>query len=283
MFQSQRLQKEIESLKARVDELKGQRNAAREHRDEIRAERDALRELKTTAAARIVNGEPVVDKPVYLVARRAQLAYVRVPKAACSTIRSILMFYNDPQLYEEKIEHFAGANYEFHHADNVVEETTEPPEDCLRFTVVRHPFDRFLSYYHNLIKDMDEKDLTAEEKDETNSRLGSFGFQVGMSFDAYCEAVFSRPHRSQNPHVRRQVDILLAGGTLAVDFIGRLETFNRDIERVAALCGQQAPPMRNLNRSSNKGWRNSDLITADVRGKLSEFYDQDLAFFGYGG
>ena len=280
MFKSNR---EIEDLKARVDRLKEQRDKARTQRDEYREERDALRTIKTTAAARLVDGEAVVEKPVYLVAAHAKLAYVRIPKAACSTIRSVLMFYNDPQLYAEKIEYFAGSNYEFHHAENVVEETTEPPADCLRFTVVRHPYDRFLSYYHNLMKDLAESEVSAEKLAETNERLGGFGFRIGMTFNDYCEAVFSRPHRIQNPHVRRQVDIILGGGTFAVDFIGRLETFNTDMERLAGMCGQESPPLRNLNKSSNTGWKNSDLITPEVREKLSAFYDQDLAFLGYEG
>jgi len=272
-----------EELKSRIEELKSQRDKARAQRDDYKQERDALRAIKTTAAARLVDGEAVVEKPVYLVARRVKLAYVRIPKAACSTIRSVLMFYNDPQLYAEKIEHFAGSNYEFHHAENVVEETTEPPEDCLRFTVVRHPFDRFMSYYHNLMKDIAEAEVSQENLDEINVRLGGFGFRVGMTFDEYCEAVFSRPHRIQNPHVRRQVDIILGGGTLAVDFIGRLENFNADMARLAGMCGQEPPPLRNLNKSSNTGWRNSDLITPEIRAKLGEFYDQDLAFLGYEG
>jgi len=83
--------------------------------------------------------------------------------------------------------------------------------------------------------------------------------------------------------VRRQVDIILGGGTFAVDFIGRLETFNTDMERLAGMCGQESPPLRNLNKSSNTGWKNSDLITPEVREKLSAFYDQDLAFLGYEG
>jgi hypothetical protein len=276
-------QQEVEDLKARVEDLKTQRDHAKEQRDQFRQQRDALRVASETASARLVDGEFVIEKPVYLVAKRARLAYVRIPKAACSTIRSILMFYNDPQLYAEKIGHFEGANYEFHQADNVVEETTDPPEDCLRFTVVRHPYDRFLSYFHNLMMDKRGGVLSPEMLEETNVRLGAFGFRIGMSFAEYCDAVFSRSHRLQNPHVRRQVDQLLAGGTLAVDFIGRMETLVRDMGRIAALCGQEPPPMKNLNRSSNTGWRNSALITGEVREKLASFYDQDLAFFGYKG
>ncbi len=281
---ARRLHEQIAELERRRDELRAQRDRAREQRDAYRAERDALRAIRETAAMRLVGGELNVERPRYFVAERAGLAYLRVPKAACSTIRGVLLYFNDPQLYEEKFDQFAGDVRAFHHADGVAEETDDPG-DCLRFTVVRHPFDRFLSWYHNLMVDLapgGKRELTdSAVLAETNARLGDFGFRIGMSFEDYCEAVFSRPHSKQNPHVRRQVDLLLGAGELAVDFIGRLENLERDLGRLTAGLGKGAPPVRSINPSSNKGWRKSDLLTPVVLEKLREFYEQDLRFLGY--
>ncbi len=265
----------VEALEARVAELQQQRDEARERRDAYRLQRDRMRE------GGAIFGAVPSGRPSYFMAREIGLAYLQIPKAACSTIKAALLHYTDPDLHASRIdgaESDLPALQALHHEGHL--EESEDPGDCLRFTFVRHPFDRFLSFYHNFFID-GVMVLDGSLVGELNRELEPFGLLATMGFDEFCEAIFSRPYHKQNPHVKRQVDLLLGSGELAVDFIGRLEHLDRDLARLTAGIDAPPPKLGRLNQSSHKDWRSSERLTPEVVEKLTDFYRDDLAYFGF--
>ena len=215
------------------------------------------------------------------MAREVGLAYLQIPKAACSTIKAALLHYTNPELHASRIEAAESdlpALQALHHEGHL--EESEDPGDCLRFTFVRHPFDRFLSFFYNFFVD-GVKLQDGALVDELNVELEPFGLQATMGFDEFSEVVFSHPYDKQNPHVKRQVDLLLGSGGLAVDFVGRLEYLERDLGRLTAGIDAPPPKLGRLNQSSHKDWRHSELLGSAVVEKLVEFYRDDLAYFGF--
>ena len=220
-------------------------------------------------------------RPSYFMARNVGLAYLQIPKAACSTIKATLLHYTHPELYASKID--AAENDEpalpvLHHDGHL--EESEVPGDCLRFTFVRHPFDRFLSFFYNFFVDkvkLNDGALISK----INVELEPFGLLATMGFEEFSEAVFNRPYDKQNPHVKRQIDLLLGSGELAVDFVGRLDFLERDLNRLTAGIDAPPPKLGRFNQSSHKDWRNSELLRPDIVEKLTEFYRDDLAYFGF--
>ncbi len=265
----------IDELEARVEVLQRQRDEARAKRDAYKSQRDQLRE------GGAIFGAVPSAKPSYFMAREVGLAYLQIPKAACSTIKAALLHYTNPELHATRIEAAESdlpALQALHHEGHL--EESDDPGDCLRFTFVRHPFDRFLSFFYNFFVDgvkLEDGALV----DELNAELEPFGLQATMGFDEFSEAVLSHPFDKQNPHVRRQVDLLLGSGELAVDFVGRLEFLERDLGRLTAGIDAPPPKLGRLNQSSHKDWRHSELLGPAVVEKLVEFYRDDLAFFGF--
>ncbi|MGI9243391.1 MAG: sulfotransferase family 2 domain-containing protein [Verrucomicrobiales bacterium] len=265
----------IDVLDARIEELQEQRDAARRKRDAYKEQRDRLR------GGGAIFGAVPSGKPSYYMARQVGLAYLQIPKAACSTIKAALLHYTNPELYASKIdaaESDLPALQALHHEGHL--EESEDPGDCLRFTFVRHPFDRFLSFFHNFFVD-GVKLQDGALVDELNEELEPFGLVATMGFGEFSEAVFGRPYDKQNPHVKRQVDLILGSGELAVDFIGRLEFLERDLNRLTAGIDAPPPKLGRLNQSSHKDWHHSELLGPEVVKKLTEFYRDDLAYFGF--
>jgi hypothetical protein len=255
--------------------LQQQRDEARERRDAFKKQRDQLR-----AGGAILGAVPS-GKPSYFMAREVGLAYLQIPKAACSTIKAALLHYTNPELHATRIdgaESDLPALQALHHEGHL--EESDDPGDCLRFTFVRHPFDRFLSFFYNFFVD-GVKLQDGALVEALDRELEPFGLVSTMGFDQFSEAVFSQAYQKQNPHVKRQVDLLLGSGELAVDFIGRLEHLSRDLARLTAGIDAPPPKLGRLNQSSHKDWRSSELLTPVVVEKLTQFYRDDLAFFGF--
>jgi Sulfotransferase family len=98
------------------------------------------------------------------------------------------------------------------------------------FTFVRHPADRFLSFYRGKVLDKWDHAI--------GPTLEHLGIRAGASLREVLDALARHDPSTWEAHVRPQhLSLMTQTGTLAVDFIGRVERLQRDWNRIRAMTG----------------------------------------------
>ncbi len=196
------------------------------------------------------------------------LAYIRIPKCACTTIeRWMASHHANYVLNPNYTTHSRSANE--HYFDNIATDV-DPKEGYFRFTFVRHPEDRFLSFFN-------EKLAGKKKEEPLLKRLEQFGLYHGMSKLECLELLADQPETYNfNPHFAPQYHFLLRGDELRVDFIGRLESFKRDSKIL-----QQVSRSDKEFPIANKGATTKSNLTKRERRILNHIYEKDFCLLGY--
>jgi hypothetical protein len=152
-------------------------------------------------------------------------------------------------------------------------ELEERYDSYFKFCFVRNPFDRLVSWYA-----MIERLRHASEKTEVQRQV----LDRAKSFSDFilnCEEITSRS--GWKPFKYNQIDYITdRNGIVAVDYIGRFETLEKDIAEIREILGiakDRAFP--HINRSDHKNYRDYyDSLTKKV---VEERFARDLEYFGY--
>lgn len=132
-------------------------------------------------------------------------------------------------------------------------------EACFKFTIVRNPWERFVSYCAFMHKNVD---WFADDP------------QRAMM------DVLTRPEPRAHIGFRPQHTFVCdEAGRIRVDFVGRHETMQASYEEICARIGLPTVTLQHLNTSVHGPWR--DYYTADLRARVAELYARDIELFGY--
>ena len=211
---------------------------------------------------------PFIKSLHVLPSRKA--IYVNNAKVACSTIKLALQRaeLGDP---------------EYQPAPSVHSHETSPlltwpvleigmVPDILRehftFSFVRCPYGRLQSAFANKI-------VPAQRKGKFRVHAG-FAPKEEPSFDDFVESVTAQEPTRQNPHWRPQW-INLSADAITFDFIGRLEEFSADWQRVADRLDLPRMPQR-AGKSSDRSVAPYSRAAAE---RVRAFYARDFEVFGY--
>jgi len=194
----------------------------------------------------------VIDERT-MVSRRWRYIYMRIPKAANSTIlNALLARFPEPGLDPADLEK---AKVRATHFRNL------GPGDLLRlsgffvFTVVRNPYGRVLSAYLDKFREGDK------HRAEYGERVASHdGGQV--SFRAFCRYL-ADGGEAENAHWMQQTRLLALADR--IDHVGRVESLDADLEAIFARIGGTVP-----DTVSRAG---PPATAADTR--LAEYYDDE--------
>ncbi len=202
------------------------------------------------------------------------LVYVRNPKVATSTLLEWLDWMNTGRLRPPN--------------DNVRRSNSLPqPRDvgwekvmlmldgqAFRFSFVRNPLARFESAYRSKIQaPTRERAQILEElerSDDTNAEV---------SFEDFLGAVERQEPLHMNIHWRHQ-HLNLMHPLLTFDHLGRLETFDRDIEVIQKRLGLPNPPMRARN-ASLPGLPSVYEDRPDLVERVRAIFARDIELYGY--
>ena len=212
------------------------------------------------------------SRALFFVARKHGLAYLQVPKAACTSLRAAICLLNHPELDPEEV---TGPEWIHQHREmnDILQPGARELRRLFRFTFVRHPYARFVSFYRNKIA---EPNSPAVAK-----RFGPQGFSAGMTLDAALDVVEATPVEQLDPHLIPQVDLIYRGGTSLVEFIGRVERLAEDIKLVENRCGVSLK-LPHLNRASGGSIdRARELLAESGRTRLQRIYARDFERFDY--
>lgn len=212
----------------------------------------------------------------FIVLPELKLAYGRVPKAANSSIKTVLARHVpvDPDIDERPGRDrfwMRGENGAAHMADAAA---VARREDLLVFAFVRDPFDRLASCYVNKI-------LKAKTFPPLFSAVG---LSPGMSFDGFTARVAEIPDAVADDHFRSQAAMLTWRGRVVPSFVGRFEALAADWERlgelVAARTGRVLGELPHIN-ARRSGTDDLPELYADkaVAARVRRRYAEDFAAF----
>lgn len=209
-------------------------------------------------------------QPLFFLARQAGLAYLQVPKAACTSFKVALALLNRPELREEIMERPTRIHGRPEWND-MVQANDRALAGLFRFTFVRHPIPRFISFYQNKILQPPRGSVLPE--------IAACGFTMGMPLSAVLDIVEkTAPHRL-DPHIAPQSWFVFDAKKARVDFIGHIERMSEDIERLIARCGVPLD-LGHHNRSPSK--EAPELTpSAEDRERIARFYEEDFELLGY--
>ncbi len=226
-------------------------------------------------------GAPLLEfrpmPPSYFVSRKLGLAYLQIPKAACSSVLAMLLKAETPDRYEEIAVELGDSVGALHHTEGLLERTAQAGE-MLRFTFVRHPFDRILSFYRNQVT---PGDIPEVRRQRLHDELALSGLVMGMSFADYVRRIVLDPVAAANLHIRPQTEFLSPRCGWTVDFIGRVEEIDRSQKLLSQAIGRPDIVLPRLNVTGGNGWRESPELTPELISLLARRYALDLQVLGY--
>lgn len=218
--------------------------------------------------------------PSYFICRSLGLAYLQIPKAGCSSFKAMILAAEDPDRFRQLWSDIETSVWKLHH-DAHLFETSSDAGTLLRFTFVRHPFNRVLSFYRNLINP--KKDFTPEKIQKRKEDLSRSGFRPGMTFEDCIERIVGSSGPSSDPHVRPQVEYLFHPAGITVDYIGKVEDMGRHEIILRAVTGRPGLVIPHLNQTGGGDWTRDPRFTPGIVAALKAHYLADLTLLGYVG
>lgn len=208
--------------------------------------------------------------PRYFINEDVKLGYLSIPKNACTSIKYALLVVSNNEMKSLK----KNAIHLHTDAENLFDEVRSvnhgKPEKIFTFSFVRHPVDRFLSFYRNKIL------LNWDENLDSWMRASGFYPEMDVS---KCISVLSGLDREYlNEHVALQTDFLLREGQLLVDFVGKIENLEQDLKRLQDTSGVfLSIPIMN----KTKGRCDLPNLSQNDFLKLYAIYKEDFKNFSY--
>jgi hypothetical protein len=133
-------------------------------------------------------------------------------------------------------------------------------DEFYKFAFVRNPWDWQVSLFHFPLRD------TSHHQHELMKSLGTFDNFIKWRVE-------------QDQKKRLQKDFVVdENGELMVDFIGRMETLNRDFKGICERLGIEYN-LPHLNQTPRKDYRS--YYTPETAAIIAEVYKKDIEFFGY--
>lgn len=160
------------------------------------------------------------------------------------------------------------------------------------FTFVRNPWDRLVSWY-SMIEEAGQIKLIDTIKSRRNfmrykrARQWSSWKEVirkTNSFDKFVRSLseISITPSGQPKFARNQLDYLLdEHGNISVDFIGRLENFQADVETLLEKIEISPNNIKLSKKNKSKHNHYSQYYSPETRDIVEQLYQRDIEHFGY--
>lgn len=132
--------------------------------------------------------------------------------------------------------------------------------DYFKFAIVRNPWDRVYSWYRNVSRDP--------------LHLKEHGIDTMPDFEDFIK------NHSDSWALRSQLDwIIDAEGNIAVDYIGKFENLNKEIEYISNKCGITSQISHELDSGFNQDYRAH--YNEQARDFVAKRYKNEIDIWGY--
>lgn len=203
--------------------------------------------------------------------------------ASCYSHLKDLVFVHIPKTGGEAVEKVLGLKKNHYHA-----RARKQKDACwdkkFKFTVVRNPWDRMLSYYFHLRKSLDPSNSKYYKKPLNPKR--AWKLATSLEFNAWITKVLvQEPKAGTNEAGVRLMasayDYLFSpDGHVLVDYIVKFEDLGRDVKRVFRMIGRPNLGLAKLNASKRKHnyrtYYNNHSIAL-----VAKAFAKDVSIFNY--
>jgi hypothetical protein len=214
----------------------------------------------------------------YIIPRIGGIAYLNIAKSACSSILLALSQMRLKKGFYPPRDRLSDGSLKIHgfrprhaHLDYFFSrwpiEYPSLPDSFITFTFVRNPYYRFLSFYISKIVNRQEP-IKFYEK---------LGIKKGCSFSECVKIITSINPEKLEQHVMPQKMIILPKNDPIVDFIGKVEKFEKDWDTIQKITGM--PIELGFENVTNKN--NRAYYTEGLRNAIYNYYKDDFELFGY--
>lgn len=193
-----------------------------------------------------------------IVWNEPELVYLRVPKAANSSIRSSLPGGVQKRLDIRKL----ARRYPRH----------------LSFSFVRNPWARLVSIFSEKLRPEPVNDFYFVDGVHRCFVKHRLPVRAGMPFEEFAELACSLSDDETEKHLKSQIHFLLRDGAIIPQFLGRVESIDDDWRRLAALAGFEAP-LGHHNRSRHTPY--TGFYDHALANRVGDRYRSDVETFGY--
>jgi len=206
-----------------------------------------------------------------MISYKKKCIFVHIPKTGGSSIENIIW----PQDKDRGIESlwmglispycnkYQTGGMQHLLAKYIIQEVGQKTFDnFFKFTIVRNPWDKAVSQYVYMKKRKDLRDF------------------IGMNENDSCKKYLSLIQKKNHVQWESQHRFILdEGGQQIVDYIGRFENFNDDVNHILRVLKIEANEIPHFNKSNRKHYKNYyDQESAEI---VSEMYKEDIKIFGY--
>lgn len=200
-----------------------------------------------------------------------KLGYISIPKCASSSIRNLLTQHQ--QEHSKPTENQSAADLKFCAKTSLSPwQIIKLREEFYLFSFVRNPLSRLYSCYR-------DKVVNAEQRRD-RCTLSPYRIHFGMSFDEFVSRVVEIPDKFADQHFRSGCSFLVHKGELLVDYVGKLEQFNKDWEVISSKFNLPMPTQ--TKRVSGPTVTLTDIpISPTVLTMVIKRYGNDLDTFDY--
>jgi len=202
-----------------------------------------------------------------IVANSLNLAYVILPKCACTSIKSYICSAdpNNPlQIDENYTTKALEGIFGPYTTDIGASINLSAYGDYLRFTFVRDPVSRLVSLYNEKVRSA------------LYPPLADFGVKPGMSFQAFAEVICAVPDELADDHFCSQSFMIAHEGEVLVDLLAPIERTGELLPGLLTLSGHPWNGPTFHHRLTSKTFGRDDL-SVRVRQLILDRYSADAA------
>ena len=143
---------------------------------------------------------------------------------------------------------------------NAVLPSAREYEDYFKFTFVRHPLERALSWYKNALRD------PIHQK--------NYGIDPTLNFDRFIRKFAGKGFLRPQTYWLKDYN-----GNIPMDFIGKFEQLAEDYKRVCVRIGVEGPELPHKIEAQKK--QNDAPVEDKTIAFISDYYAEDMETFGY--
>lgn len=230
------------------------------------------------------------DRMVSLLAdSKFKTIYVGNPKSGCTTIKNAVFVcdrgfqYMEPERIHDSYFAFWQLNINNYTAETVG--MFDHPESFI-FSIVRHPFDRFVSgFVDKFLPDSQANYFAA--RDFLNVYLGidlaGDPVRAAIAFlDWYEKDDVADARHKIDPHFWRQSENLALEANLPIDFVGKIEDPDPILDMFERVMGTRPTNELKTRRRMTRHPAKANLLTStDLRATVERVYAADYEAFHY--
>ena len=217
------------------------------------------------------------DRHVILL-KPQNLAFIRVPKCASSSVRFMLAssfgIELDESLSPNKDRFWREAPDDL--ATNITQHrfnTMPNAKNIWSFTLIRHPVARLHSCWNNKVI----------ENPKLSNRMERMGIVSGMDFDSFVARTAQHDDESCDVHLQSLTSIVCYNGHVAPNFVGRLEFIDQDWHHirfeVEMRTGVDMGPLQRRNVRSKSSSEIFETFSENAKRNILERYESDFRQF----